>query len=81
MDKLFLDGGVERFRHGIIKANPRVSDRRDDPIRQRHVTEVAARVLATSVRMDDNITDARTLPVDRHRQRIGNQARAHLALE
>jgi hypothetical protein len=31
--------------------------------------------------MDDNITDARTLPVDRHRQRIGNQARAHMALE
>ena len=31
--------------------------------------------------MDNNITDARTLLGDRHRQRIGDQARAHLAVD
>lgn len=57
VDEFFLDGGVELFSHRVVEANPGMSNRRDNSVRQRQITELAARVLATAVGINDDTTE------------------------
>jgi hypothetical protein len=62
----------------LSKQIPVRPDRRDDPIRQREVPELAAGVLAAPVGMDNCLAFRRTPPPDRHRQRVGDQFGPHV---
>src|SRR5687767_15262968 len=74
MNEFLLDGRVERFGHGIVVTNTGMTDRRNDTVRQRESAEVDTRVLTAAVGMNDDIPDSRPLPLDRHPQRVGDQA-------
>ena len=81
MDEFLLDGRIERFCHGIVVTNTGVTDRRDDAVRQCKSAEVCARVLTAAIGMNDDIPDSRPLPLNCHPQRIGDQRRAHMAID
>jgi hypothetical protein len=76
----FLMLCVERFCHRVIEADAGVPDRENDAVRQREGTEFMAGVLTAAVGVDDDVSDSGALSVDRHPQRVRDQARAHMTI-